>query len=27
VPMQPNAMDDLVAKEVAANIELLKNVK
>jgi tripartite-type tricarboxylate transporter receptor subunit TctC len=27
VPMQPKAMDDLVAKEVAANIELLKNVK
>ncbi|SEI17085.1 tripartite tricarboxylate transporter substrate binding protein [Tardiphaga sp. OK245] len=27
VPMQPKAMDDLVAKEVVANIELLKNVK
>ncbi|WP_441231472.1 Bug family tripartite tricarboxylate transporter substrate binding protein [Tardiphaga sp. 215_C5_N2_1] len=27
MPMEPKAMDDLVAKEVAANIALLKNVK
>ncbi len=27
MPMEPKAMDDLVAKEVVANIELLKNVK
>jgi len=27
MPMAPKAMDDLVAKEVVANIELLKNVK
>jgi len=27
VPMQPKAMDELVAKEVAANIALLKDVK
>jgi tripartite-type tricarboxylate transporter receptor subunit TctC len=27
IPMQSKAMDDLVAKEVVANIELLKNVK
>ncbi|WP_441240631.1 Bug family tripartite tricarboxylate transporter substrate binding protein [Tardiphaga sp. 768_D3_N2_1] len=27
MPMEPQAMDDLVAKEVAANIALLKNVK
>jgi tripartite-type tricarboxylate transporter receptor subunit TctC len=27
IPMQSKAMDDLVAREVVANIELLKNVK
>jgi tripartite-type tricarboxylate transporter receptor subunit TctC len=27
IPMEPKAMDDLVAKEVAANIALLKDVK